>query len=72
MQKKREVSAVVSDIIAIRKRIGMTQKELANLSGVTRLTIHRIENGETSPTLSVIINVLDALGRELKVIHKKK
>lgn len=46
-----------------RKELGLSQEELANRCGVTRQTIHAIENNKYDPTLWLAFN----LARELKV-----
>ena len=46
-----------------RKELGLSQEELANRCGVTRQTIHAIENNKYDPTLWLAFS----LARELKV-----
>lgn len=45
-----------------RKSHGMTQEELAAVSGVHRVTIARIETGDTSPKAETLKRLADALG----------
>ncbi len=55
-----------------RKRLGLTQKELAELVGVSQPLIAKIESGKTDPKLSLvkkIFNVLDEL--EGKMVRAK-
>ena len=40
----------------------MTQEQLAAVSGVHRVTIARIETGETSPKADTLKRLADALG----------
>jgi len=44
-----------------RKKSGMTQQELAEKAGVTRVYIGLIERGETSITLEKVYRLADAL-----------
>lgn len=45
----------------IRKTQNLTQKQLAQLIGVTERGIQRYESGERKPTFDVIISLLDNL-----------
>ena len=46
-----------------RKELGLTQKELAKLSGVGEWTIARIETGKANPT----VDILERLCKVLKL-----
>ena len=47
----------------MRKKAGMTQKELAGLSGVSRATICALERGEArNTTTTVLTRLAQALG----------
>lgn len=46
---------------AIRNRVGISQYELALLSGVPQASIYRIESGEQKPGADIIIKLCDAL-----------
>lgn len=48
-----------------RKKAGITQNELAEKAGVTRIYIGLIERGETSITLEKVYRLADALGCQL-------
>ena len=50
-----------------RKKLGMTQKELAERVGRERTYINRIEKGETDLQLSSFIRIADALGLTIKL-----
>ena len=45
----------------------MTQKELAEKSGVSQSTINRIEKGECMPTLNVLSDLAKGLGKKLRI-----
>jgi len=45
----------------IRSKLGLTQEALAKSSGVSRLTIHRIENGQQAPHRKTVTKLARAL-----------
>ena len=53
-----------------RKLLGVTQKQLADLSGIGINTLTKIERGEGNPTLDVLNKVLDTLGLVLTTTVK--
>ncbi len=48
----------------------MTQKELAEKSGIRQSNISRIENGTCSPTIATLQALAKGLGMELMVSFK--
>ena len=50
-----------------RKMLKITQRTLAELSGVGINTLTKIERNEGNPTIEVLERVLDTLGLELQV-----
>ena len=56
-----------SVIRARRKALGITQAELADLSGISVRTIVEIENGGNSISLKRLLPVLAALGLRLSI-----
>jgi len=54
---------VVGDQIrAARLHVNLTQEKLAELAGMDRQAINRIEQGHASPILDTLIRIADALG----------
>lgn len=52
-----------------RKKAGMTQKDLANASGVTQRTICKIENtDEACVSMRTMTKISNALGYKVKTI----
>lgn len=47
-----------------RKKIGMTQEELADLVGVTRQTIISLEQGRYNPSLELAYKIKKALKKK--------
>ena len=59
---------------AIRERrtsLGITQPELAELAGISKNTLYKMERGVSNPTVSVLVKVAEVLGMEVKVEVKK-
>ena len=58
---------LVDALIAIRKKENVSQKELAKRTGFKQQTISRFEKKENSPSLKNFVNMISALGYELKI-----
>lgn len=54
-------------VIAARLACNMTQKELAERSGLRQSNISRIENGSASPTVDTLARIAAGLGKQLKI-----
>ncbi len=54
-------------MIDARLEKNMTQKQLAEVSGVRQSNISRIENGACTPTLTTLCEIASALGKKLKI-----
>lgn len=52
-------------IAARRKKLGVSQEELASLAGVSVRVLSSLERGKPTVRLDIVIPVLDALGLEL-------
>jgi len=50
-----------------RKRLGLDQRSLAEISGVSVHALSDIESGKANPTLKVINALADSLGLELRL-----
>lgn len=55
-----------SKIKSLRLQCGLTQKELADRSELTKGFISQLENDLTSPSISTLTDILAALGSDLK------
>ena len=60
--------SLINSIIEARREKGITQKELEKLSGVKQPHIARIECGETSPLINIVMKLLAPLGKTLKIV----
>ena len=54
-------------IARLRIKLGLTQNQLAEMVGTKQPSIARLENGESSPSLSFLEKVAEALDAEVKV-----
>lgn len=62
---------LIGEMISLRKKENVTQKELAALTGNKQQAISRIERKESIPTIRAFSHILDALGYELQIVKKK-
>lgn len=65
-QLKRSVKdmrlRLAEKLFELRQSDGLSQARLAEIAGVDRKTINRIENGHFSPALDTIVRLCRALG----------
>ena len=62
------IDAEVRDlVISARNAADLTQKQLAQRSGVSQANISKIENGNYHPSLSTLKRIAGALGKRLVV-----
>jgi ribosome-binding protein aMBF1 (putative translation factor) len=62
---------VLGELVKLRKSKGLSQLELAKMTGNKQQVISRIENKENSPTLKTLCNILDVLGYDIHFIPKE-
>ncbi|TDM07921.1 helix-turn-helix domain-containing protein [Macrococcus lamae] len=53
-------------LVKLRQKKGLSQRQLAQLMNKPQSTIARIENGEMNPTISLLAEVAKATDTELK------
>ena len=46
--------AIINAIIDARKEMGLTQKQLSELTGITQADISKLENGNANPSLKTL------------------
>lgn len=72
MNKEQAAQRIGQRIAAMRKMKGMTQTDLANLAGVQRQHIGRIENGELVNVAYVTIQAIaEAFGMTVDIIDQR-
>lgn len=54
-------------LIALRLKRGMTQKDVAQQAGTTQSVIARIENGEQNISMKTLTNLAKALKADIKI-----
>jgi len=54
-------------IVTTRTQLGITQKQLADKSGVSQANISKIENGSYRPSLPILKRIADGLGKRLVI-----
>lgn len=59
--------AIAGELIAARSRAGLSQDEVAARMGTRRLTIARLESGNTLPSLRTLSRYAAAIGARVEV-----
>ena len=55
-----------------RKVLGLTIRELADLTGTSKTTISQTERGVRNPTFEILQNIFEYLNLEMKVEVKRR
>lgn len=63
---------LVGRIMAARDRKGLSQRQLADLSGISQKTISRIENGLDVPKITTLLKLANHLDMEITLIDREK
>ncbi len=66
-EAQRPEYEAIRAVIAARLACNMTQKELAEKTGIRQSNISRIENGSASPTIDTLARIAAGLGKKLKI-----
>ena len=66
-EAQRPEYEAIRAVIAARLACNMTQKELADKTGIRQSNISRIENGSASPTIDTLARIAAGLGKQLKI-----
>ena len=66
-EAQRPEYEAIRAVIAARLACNMTQKELAEKTGIRQSNISRIENGTASPTIDTLARIAAGLGKQLKI-----
>lgn len=62
---------LIGEILLARKNMGITQKQLEEISGVKQPLIARIESGNVDPQLTTVLRMLKPLGLKLTLVPDK-
>lgn len=64
------MSNIVNLLVSARKNAGLTQTQLAELTGIRQPNIARLESGKYPPNLDSLERIAKALGKELVITLK--
>lgn len=59
--------AIKQAIIDARKASGMTQKQLAEKTGISQGDISKLENGSTNPSVKMLQRLAAGMGMQVKI-----
>ena len=63
---------IICAIVDARNQQNLTQKELAERTGIAQTEISRIESGTRNPSLKILQRLADGMGMVLKVSFEPK
>lgn len=66
VQIRNLVKDIVTQLVEERQRLGITQQEIADTTGMKAPNVTRIESCRYTPTLSILMRYAEAVGKELK------
>lgn len=66
VQKRTFARSIVDELIAERKRQGLTQQDIADRTGMKAPNVTRIESCKFTPTLDVLERYAKAVGKKLR------
>ena len=62
--------AVISEVIRVRIKKGLTQKELAEKLGTKQSAIARLEAGNTNPSIGLLEKIANVMGTKLTITFR--
>ena len=57
----------IRDMLTCREELSLSQQGLADLTGIDRSDISRIENGNANPSLKTMKRIASGLGKRLEI-----
>lgn len=66
VETKRFAKGIVDQLVAERKRLGYTQQDIADLTGMKAPNVTRIESCKYTPSLEVLMRYAKALGKKIE------
>lgn len=71
MQRKvREKT--IAQLVAKRKSKGMTQSDVALITGIQRPNISRLESGNYNPTVDMLVRIADSMGLKVNITFSER
>ncbi|MBR1560444.1 MAG: helix-turn-helix transcriptional regulator [Clostridia bacterium] len=61
-------AGIITAMIQAREEMGLSQRQLEELSGVRQPQIARMERGNADPQLGTLLRVLNAMGKTLAIV----
>ncbi len=58
---------IIKAMLSSRAEKSMTQKQLADITGIPQADISRLENGNANPSLRTLVRLADGMGMKLKL-----
>ncbi len=58
---------IIRAIIDARTEMGITKKQLSDLSGIAQADISKLENGNANPSLKTLQRLASAMGKKVKI-----
>ena len=62
-----ESAQIIKELVEERHRLGMTQQDIADITGIMPSNIARLENGGRVPTLVVLQKYASAVGKHIEL-----
>jgi transcriptional regulator with XRE-family HTH domain len=62
-----EIKSIGESISIRRKELRITQRDLADLAGISINTLYKLERGQGNPSLDVLTKIATVLGMQLKL-----
>lgn len=59
--------SIIQAMLDARKASGLTQKDLADRTGIAQADISRLENGNANPSLKTLQRLAEGMGMKLKL-----
>ncbi len=59
--------SIIQAMLDARKASGLTQRDLADRTGIAQADISRLENGNANPSLRTLQRLADGMGMKLKL-----
>lgn len=67
MEEMEELAVIVGAIIEKRTALGISQRDLADMCGITQSSVARIETFKTTPKIDTLLKIMQPLGLKLTV-----
>lgn len=68
IHETKEIAAVVSAMVQQRNKLGLSQRELAQMCGIPQSSVARIEFGKITPNLGTLLKIFRNLGTKAGIL----